>query len=75
MKAKKMNEQDYLEQYVAEWKERAGGLFGDFTDKFIAIKISQFNLASYKKSLKIRAKMEAIRLEEEASGYDFFADL
>jgi hypothetical protein len=74
MKAKKMD-QDYLEQYVTECKEMVGHLFGDLIDKFIEIKISQFNIAKYKKNLKIRAKMEAIRLEEEASGYDFFVDL
>lgn len=75
MKAKKMNEQDYLEQYISEWKEVVGDLWGDLTDKFIEKKISQFNLVSYKKNLKIIAKIEANRLEEEKSGYDFFADL
>jgi len=75
MKTKKMNDQDYLAQYVAECKEMAGDLFGDFTDKFIEIKISQFNLASYKKRLKLVAKMEANRLKEEVEVDEFWRDL
>ena len=49
-------EKDYLDQYLKEWKETASDYFStdEAMDGFLKIKTKQFDLKSYKKSLKKR---------------------
>ena len=47
-------EKDYLDQYLREWKESVSDIFNTekLMDGFLELKTKQFDLKSYKKSLK-----------------------
>jgi hypothetical protein len=47
-------EKDYLDQYLNEWKESVYDIFttDELMDGFLRVKTKQFDLKSYKKSLK-----------------------
>jgi len=71
MKKIKMTEADYLNQYLAEWKESLQDIFvGDnIMNSILELKKNQFCLKSYKKSLKFWNK---VVIKDES---DFFVDL
>lgn len=57
----KMTDADYLNKYLADWKEATNDLFkGDMMNKFLELKERQFDVKLYKKQLKKQSKIEEI---------------
>jgi hypothetical protein len=68
-----MTEVDYLNQYLTECKEFGKDIFvGEIMNSFLNLKEKQFNIKSYKKSLKFR-DMLALSITDDGS--EFFKDL
>lgn len=77
MKKIKMTETDYLNQYLLGWKEATEDIFvGDEIMKsFLELKKNQFCLKSYKKSLKLKDRLELALKQVVKDESDFFQDL
>lgn len=73
---KRMTEEQYKAQYMAEWKETLMTFLGDepvLLNTILSVKEKQFDLKWYKRQLALRAKYETP--EYKAEEKEFLASL